>query len=330
MADNNNDDDSAIGDLEVIYMLDEILTIGLQLMKYSEKKINKWKRTRKLDQFNFHYGSFPIVVATIWEDLQTTSIDEAHVPPNKLNINYFLMAMHFLKMYPKEMQKESIWSLDRQTCRDWIWFYVEKIRALKAEKIKWPDDNFKDDIWAITVDGIHTKTNKPMHPTLSFDKEYFSFKYGRSGLSYELGIAIAHQKCVWMKGPNKPGVYNDIKACTDLGLLEKLKATGKRAIGDSAYSGYPDIISTENPHHNPPAVIEFKRRALSRHENFNNLLKRFDCLSGTFRHGVSRLGDCFDAVVVICQYQIESTSPLYDVLIQDILDKFPSAGSAQV
>ena len=283
-----------------------------------------------MEQFNFHFGSYPNVIALIWEDLQMTNIEEAYVLPNKLKIKYYLMAMHFLKMYPKDHEQESLWNLDRHTCRDWIWYYVDKIRALKAEKIEWPDDNFMGDIFVISVDTTHVESNEPNHLILSFDKDYYSHKYGRSGLSFELGIAIAQQQVVWMNGPIKPGVYNDIKAFTELGLMSKLKATGKRAIGDSAYVGYPDQVSTKNLHLDNRAVAGFKRRALSRHEAFNNLLKRFDCLSGRFRHGVDRLGHCFEAVLVICQYQIETTSPLFNVLIQDVLDKIPEAKSSEV
>jgi hypothetical protein len=32
---------------------------------------------------------------------------------------------------------------------------MEKIQALKAQKIVWRDENFSDDIFAITVDGMH-------------------------------------------------------------------------------------------------------------------------------------------------------------------------------
>ncbi len=61
--------------------------------------------------------------------------------------------------------------------RDWCCFFVEKIQALKAEKIVWPEENVGDDIYAITVDGTHCWIQEPQHPTWSQDSRYFSHKY---------------------------------------------------------------------------------------------------------------------------------------------------------
>ena len=42
-------------------------------------------------------------------------------------------------------------------------------------------------------------------------------------------------------------------------------------------------------------------------------------LDGRFRHSIKRFEDCFEAVCVICQYQIENGYDLYDILIEDML-----------
>jgi hypothetical protein len=59
---------------------------------------------------------------------------------------------------------------------------------------------------------------------------------------------------------------------------------------------------------------------LKRHERFNGLTKAFDCLSGRFRHSVDRFGNCFETVCVICQYQIEMDCPLFEVLIEELME----------
>ena len=64
---------------------------------------------------------------------------------------------------------------------------------------------------------------------------------------------------------------------------------------------------------------KFKTRALKRHEKFNGHMKVFECLSNRFRSGKEKFAACFEAVAVICQYQIENDKPMFDVLIQDIL-----------
>jgi hypothetical protein len=278
-------------------------------LKRAEKKTN-------IDRFRGHFGSNPNVIAEILEDLQTTEVEEAYVPSEKLNIDHFLMAMHHLKRYPTEIEREAIFNISHMWGRNSCWFYIEKVQALKAQKITWPEDDFGDDIWAITVDGTHCWIQEPQHPTWSQDRKYYSHKYNKAGLNYELGISLWQSRLVWMKGPTKAG-GNDLQVFLQEGLEAKLKATGKKGIGDGGYRGHPGEMSTPNSHDSKEAN-KFKSRALKRHEKFNGLTKNFDCLSGRFRHSVDRFKNCFEAVCVICQYQMENGSPLYDILIEDM------------
>jgi hypothetical protein len=58
-----------------------------------------------------------------------------------------------------------------------------------------------------------------------------------------------------------------------------------------------------------------------KHENLNNMTKRFECLSGRYRHGVEHFVTCSEATCVICQYQLEHDMPLFDVFIEDIMEE---------
>jgi hypothetical protein len=58
---------------------------------------------------------------------------------------------------------------------------------------------------------------------------------------------------------------------------------------------------------------------LKRHETFNGHTKVFDCLNGRFRHSVERFANCFEAVCVLCQYQIEADKPLFNILVEAVL-----------
>jgi hypothetical protein len=58
-----------------------------------------------------------------------------------------------------------------------------------------------------------------------------------------------------------------------------------------------------------------------KHEKFNSMTKRLGCLSGRFRHGVEHYVTCSEAICVICQYQLEDDMPLFDVLIEDIMEE---------
>jgi hypothetical protein len=151
------------------------------------------------------------------------------------------------------------------------------------------------------------------------DLEWYLHKFNIAGVNNELGILISQNRLVWMNGPLKACLY-DITIFMNKGLKEKLWAsTGKKGIGDGGYSGHSQQISTPNSH-DSKQVKKFKSRALKRQEKFNGMTKNFDCLSGRFRHSVDRFKNCFEAVGVICQYQIENDQPLYDVLIDDLME----------
>jgi hypothetical protein len=152
----------------------------------------------------------------------------------------------------------------------------------------------------------------------SQDPKWYSHKFNKAGVIYELGISISQNILVWMNVPFKAGL-NDITIFTNEGLKEKLWATGKKGIGDGGYSGHSQQISTPNLH-DSKQVKKFKSRELKRQEKFNGMTKNFDCLSGRFRHSVDRFKNCFEAVCMICQYQIENNRPLYDVLIDDLME----------
>jgi hypothetical protein len=86
----------------------EIMKIGLRLVGFSRRRLRRAKKKTNLDRFRGHFGSNPKVIAETLEDLQTTEVEEAHVPSEELNINHFLMAMHHLKGHPTEMEREPI------------------------------------------------------------------------------------------------------------------------------------------------------------------------------------------------------------------------------
>ena len=92
-----------------------------------------------------------------------------------------------------------------------------------------------------------------------------------------------------------------------------------KSLGDDAYRGHHDTVSTANSH-NTYGVKKFKSRALKRHEDFNGMTKTFNILQHRFRHGVDKIAKAFESVAVICQYKVESDEPLFDVLIEDLVN----------
>lgn len=273
-----------------------------------------------IERFVAHFGCLPVNCAMIWEDLQRTKTTRARVKRRKAIPMHFLMMLHHLKVYPTELQAEGQWSLTRKTYRKWVKFFLKKLRRLKAEKIVWPDDWAEDEVWVVTVDGTHCWINEPKHPEFSQDRKFYSHKFNKAGILYELASDIATSRLVWMNGPFRAGT-NDVKIFRKHGLMVKLASIGKKAIGDKGYSGkeYKHVMSIFNAH-DDYCVKKFKSRALKRQETFNGMTKRFGALDGRFRHGPKQFQYYFESICIICQYQIENSSPLYDVLIEAILE----------
>ena len=204
-----------------IITADEFLKIGIKLVSYTKRQIRRCKKKTNVERFVAHFGSIPCVCACIWEDLQTTEVEEAQVPVNDLNVEYFLMAMYHLKRYVTESEREAIFDISKKWGREKVWFYIEKVQALKAQKIVWPADNFGDDIWGPSVDGTHSCMTEPQHPIWSQDPEWYPHKYNKAGVGYELGISISTNRLLWMSGPFRAGL-NDVTIFTKKGLKAKL------------------------------------------------------------------------------------------------------------
>ena len=302
-------------DLEIdVITPNEILWYGLELVGYTTSRLKRARLKRNIERFKCHYGATHVVCAMIWEDLQLTPHLEARVAPVDLCIDYFLMAMHALKKYPTENEREPIFDISPEPGRNWCWFYLKKIQALKVQNIVWVD--YADgDVWILSVDGQDCWIEEPQHPTWSIDTGYWSHKYNKAGVSYELAIALSESRLLWMNGPFPAGTGDRNIFRLKGGLQSKLKAIKKKGIGDSGYVGDDDELSTQNPAYDCKVVRKFKSRALKRHEKFNGMMKEFECLKGRFRHSVDQFKTCFEAVAVVCQYKIETESPLWDILV---------------
>ena len=95
--------------MTIIHTPRNLLLLGLRLAKHTDKRIERVSKETNMYRFRVHYGCNPAVAATIFHDLQTTTVDKARVPQGKsVNIRFYLMALNFLKLYPTEIQREAI------------------------------------------------------------------------------------------------------------------------------------------------------------------------------------------------------------------------------
>jgi hypothetical protein len=297
-----------------------MMFLGLRLLQYRWRRLNAAKVKTNYNRFKSHYGVSPVTAAWVYEDLQVTNIEEAKVKGNQSDLKGFLMALHYLRKYPTEEDMVARFDYCAYWAREKVWAAVKKIRALKREKIVWDEDHFRDEKWIMTVDGVHSWINEPTHPIWSQDPKFYSHKYNKAGLDYELGICLSTDQLLWMSGPHPAGT-NDITIFKTKGLMQELERRNQKAIGDKGYNGAPKYCTTPNAHENEGVKL-FKSRALKRHENFNSLIKQFNILSGRFRHSIDRFELAFEAVCVLCQYRIENETHLYDILIEDVQDRF--------
>lgn len=148
---------------------------------------------------------------------------------------------------------------------------------------------------------------------MSKDRSYYSHKFRQSALNYEIAISVCDNAVVWLNGPSKASKHDKTVFREADGLKAQIPE-GKRAIADRGYHSHKDlnVISTPNSR-DPREVSKFKSRARARHESFNGRIKTFKCLSENFRHELEKHRVVFEAVCVICQYQMENGSPLFDV-----------------
>jgi hypothetical protein len=319
-------------DLTVYTTRDEVLKVGLRLVNFTAKRVKRAKRVVNEHRFEQQFGVSAEIAVKVFHDLQTTIFEDAFVSPSEADIRYFLLALYFLKNYPKEYQTEAIFDWSAKWAREKYWFWCRKIQGMKGEKIVFPQFDVNDE-WVMTVDGTHCWIQEPEHPTWSRDTSFFSHKYNKAGIGYELGIHLWKSQLIWMNGPHKAG-KNNSWVFQNKGLLEKLRLLNKKAIGDLGYRGHQDSVSVPNPY-DSRSVKVFKSRACLRHETFNGMIKEFECMKGRFRHSTTKFTIAFEAVCVLCQYKLECHRPLFDVFIEDVFaeeedDSIPEEVAADI
>jgi DDE superfamily endonuclease len=273
----------------------------------------------KAKQFHAHYGSPALVLANLWFDLTVTDIPGAALEEQdktEAGFKMFLVAHYFLWTYPKNsfLLASQFGISERYSRGVHIWRWVARIAAMKEDKIKWPSnlDRPESERFIITVDGTDFRMNEMQHPTMPVDRRQFSHKFNHGAVKYEIGISVFDDQCVWISGPH-PGGKHDLTIFRE-GLKAKIRP-GKLVIADRGYRTSRDDEAMLCPPDevDSPALNNFKSRARLQHETFNGRLKRFQCLSETFRHTQEKHRLAFEAVCVITQYQMDNGSPLYEV-----------------
>ena len=280
--------------------------LALQLAGYNNN--NRGGETSKRLK-DFCYASTK-TLEDLYRDIQNPELGEFQIKnPNPVDL---IHTLYFLKKYPTahEFSGRSGAGTEK-TVLNKAWRYIRAFQALKERKIQWIFDNAKyDKYFILSVDGVHCRIHKPRTQPSS---GWYSKKFNKAGLVYELGVSIYHNKIVWINGPFPAG-QNDMKVFRK-GLMEKIPA-GRRAIGDEGYRGEPSKVSTKNTF-NSDNLKQFEGRVRARHETVNSRLKAFGILNQVFRSkGTGRMEkhkSAFEACCVIVQYELDNGNSLFKV-----------------
>ena len=81
----------------------------------------------------------------------------------------------------------------------------------------------------LSVDGTDFRVAK------SYEKPFYSYKFKKSGLRYEVALCIKTGDICWTAGPYLPGIWNDNMIFNN-GLVYQLEA-GERCETDDGYRG---------------------------------------------------------------------------------------------
>ena len=246
------------------------------------------------------YGVPPEVCPIIW-----THMEEDPEYYRGLLPRHLLWALLFLKVYAtEEIHVALCGGVDPKTYRRHVWLIVGILSRMDV--IKWDNRivpaNENSHV-RVSVDGTDCRIQEPT----PFDKRWFSHKFKKSGLRYELGICIANGHIVWANGPFPCGSWPDLKIA-QFCFCEMLEG-GELAVADKGYKD-PHFVS---PHDTDGEITRMCALARARHETCNRRLKQFRCLTTTFRHDLGKHSACFHAVANITQIMIENGHPLFEV-----------------
>jgi len=162
----------------------------------------------------------------------------------------------------------------------------------------------------VTVDGVDFQIYEPS----PFDSKWYSHKFGRSGLRYEIAVCIKTGKIVAFNGPFECGSWSDLKIFRS--RLKSCLGKGETVVADKGYRGDPRVITpmtAKSAYH-----LQAMNAARARHETINGRLKTWNIMKQGYRHGKDKHHIAFRACLVLEQIKIEcghtpfQVSPLYD------------------
>jgi len=149
---------------------------------------------------------------------------------------------------------------------------------------------------------------------MTYTKDFYSHKFKKCGLRYEVGLNIITGDICWWYGPFEPGIWNDGKIYNEA-LADDL-LHWERVEADMGYRG----AATRNvncPPYEVPSRREMTANVRMRHETCNRRFKRWNILKAAYRHDICDHQAVFGAVACLTQISFENGEPLFPVEYED-------------
>ena len=157
----------------------------------------------------------------------------------------------------------------------------------------------------LSVDGTDFRI------AMGYRKPFWSYKFKKSGLRYEVGLCILTGDICWWSGPYAPGVWNDLAIFRD--SLALMLEPGERCETDRGYQGSaPTHIKCPGVCWADPDTAEIQHRVRSRQETVNERFKNWAILATPYRHDFLEHQTVFGAIVVLTQLSF-AANPLFQV-----------------
>ena len=292
-----------------------ILALGLSLAGFGSRRQRCSERLR-LRRFRSHYGVGPAAIRALLSDLRR------HQPEKVHDLSCLFMAIMWLKLYDTEEVMAGRWNFGEGYCRKTVRDYVLRIQRLKTLKITF--EGLHSTCTFLPVDTCHLRTQEFRCDPSSI---WWSHKFNGPAVSFEVVTDPLEGKIRWINGP-EPASTHDLTFLRGgkKGQQKKWKKSALyfhipktvRLVGDSAYQGQQDKVTTTKDAHKP-ATKKLFARMKSMQETCFKRFKDFKVLRDSFRHGkntndkLAKIKMSFEAVAVLLQYDFENGSRLFEV-----------------
>ena len=293
----------------------KVLAFGLSLVGFGEER-QRCRDDLCMRRFRAHYGVGPKAIRALIADLKK---NQPHKP---FDLSTLFMAISWLKLYELEEVMSGRWGFGEQYCRENVRDYVSRIQSLKSKKISF--DGLDPKCRILPIDTVHIRSQEFRCDPSS---KWYSHKSNGPAVSFEVVADPVEGKIRWTNGP-EPASINDLTFFRGgkKGKMDSWKRSSLyfhlpnnvRLIGDSAYGGQPDKVSTTKDAHSPAAKKLFARMK-SMQETCFKRFKDFEVLRESFRNRkgtedkLGKIKMAFETTAVLVEYDLENGYRLFEV-----------------